>query len=30
MVEQMKTMDVAAIAELLGVEKFNYVAPEWR
>jgi len=30
MVEQMKKMDVVATMELLGVEKFNFVAPDWR
>lgn len=30
MVEQMKQMDVVAIAELLGVDRFKYVCPEWR
>ena len=30
LVEQMKQMDMVAIAELLGVDKFKYVCPEWR
>ena len=30
LVEQMKQMDMVAIAELLGVDRFKYVCPEWR
>jgi len=30
LVEQMMQMDMVAIAELLGVDRFKYVCPEWR